>query len=327
MDQYGYEIIFDTARFWASRLEWNEEKREYHINNVIGPDEYKEHINNNAFTNYMAYFNMKLAINYYEKLKKDNPLLLKEFANIFDLNNAYLSWQSKSEGIYLPKPREDDFVIPQDDTYLQLNEIDLTKYKNQDTVRTIYRDYNQEQIKKLQVTKQADTLILFYLLEQTFLHDDNRISDSVKRANFYFYEPRTLHDSSLSLVTHAIVANDIGDVDLAYSLFKKSCETDLGPKMNTSDDGVHAASIGGIWKSAVFGFAGIRSVDGRLRINPRLPGQWQQMKFTIQWQSQPVTLTITNSTLSVKAENREKIVFEVYGEMYECDDFIEIEIV
>ena len=80
MDHYGYEIIFDTARFWASRLEWNEKKQEYHINNVIGPDEYKEHVNNNAFTNYMAYFNMKLAIRYYEKLKKENPVVLKELS-------------------------------------------------------------------------------------------------------------------------------------------------------------------------------------------------------------------------------------------------------
>ena len=127
-------------------------------------------------------------------------------------------------------------------------------------------------------------------------------------------------------MTHAIVANDIGDTDLAYSLFKKSCETDLGPMMNTSDDGVHAASIGGIWKSAVFGFAGIRLVDGRLRINPRLPKHWHHMKFTIHWQSQPITLFITNSTLSVKVENKKKIVFEVYGEIYECDDFIEIPI-
>src|SRR5690606_24980726 len=110
-----------------------------------------------------------------------------------DLTNAYEQWQSKTEKIYLPNPRVEDFVIPQDDTYLQLKEIDLTKYKNQQQVRTIYRDYNPEQINTLQVTKQADTLILFYLLQQTFLHDDKRLSKAVKQANFDYYEPRTLH--------------------------------------------------------------------------------------------------------------------------------------
>lgn len=324
MDHYGYEIIFETASFWASRLEWNEDKQEYHINNIIGPDEYKEHVNNNAFTNYMAFFNLKLAIRYYEKLLTENTSLLEKWTMKLDLKAAYPIWQSKAEKIYLPQPREEDLVIPQDDTYLTLKELDLTKYKNQEKLRTIYHDYNAEQINTLQVTKQADTLLLFYLLKQTFLHEEIRLSDPIKEANFYYYESKTLHDSSLSLATHSILANDIGDTDLAYSLFRKSTEVDLGPRMNTSDDGIHAASIGGIWKAAIFGFAGIRLVDGKLRINPKLPNQWHHMKLTIHWQGQPITLFITATTLSVKVENRKKIEFEVFDQVYTCDEEIKI---
>ncbi|MDS9472467.1 glycoside hydrolase family 65 protein [Sporosarcina pasteurii] len=326
MDEYGYEIVFDTAKFWASRLEWNEEKHRYEINNVIGPDEYKEHIHNNAFTNYMAYFNMKLAMRYYDQLKKENPLLLQSLGRKLDLDEMYSLWEKKAKRLYLPNPREEDSVIPQDDTYLQLKQIDLTKYKEQDTVRTIYRDYNPEQINEIQVTKQADTLILFYLLEQTFLADDERISEAVKRANFHYYEPRTLHDSSLSLVTYAIVANDIGEEALAYRLFEKSCETDLGPMMHTSDEGIHAASIGGIWKTAIFGFAGIRLVNGKLTIQPRLPKHWKEIKFTIHWQGQPINFCITPTTLTVEAVYKEKFVFESYGKTYECGDFIEVDL-
>src|SRR5690606_16265910 len=120
------EIIFDTAKFWASRLEWNEEKQEYHINDVIGPDEYKEHVNNNAFTNYMAHFNMKLAIQYYEKLVKENSPLLKNLEEKLGLKESYQNWLSKIDKIYLPQPRPEDLVIPQDDTYLSLPEIDLS---------------------------------------------------------------------------------------------------------------------------------------------------------------------------------------------------------
>ncbi|QFF99154.1 glycoside hydrolase family 65 protein [Psychrobacillus glaciei] len=326
MDDYGYEIIFDTASFWASRLEWNDEKQEFHINNVIGPDEYKEHVNDNAFTNYMAYFNMKLAIRYYEKLKKENSVVLKNLTEQLNLDESYKLWQLKAEKTFLPMPREKDLVIPQDDTYLQLKEIDISKYKNQEKVRTIYRDFNPAQINTFQVTKQADTLLLFYLLQQTFLQDDNRISETVKQANFNYYEPKTLHDSSLSLATHSILANDIGDMDLAYSLFKKSCEVDLGQMMNTSDDGIHAAAIGGIWKGAVFGFAGIRLRDGLLSIRPKLPKHWHHMKFTIHWRAQPVTFFLTSSTLSVKVENKGKVAFEMYGKTYECNDFIEIKL-
>jgi hypothetical glycosyl hydrolase len=324
LEQYGYEIVFETAKFWASRLEWKEDKKRYEITDVIGPDEYKEHVNNNAFTNYMAYFNLKLAIRYYGELAEENPVLLEKLAASLELAAAYPDWQEKAERLFLPEPREEDRVIPQDDTYLQLEEIDLAKYKNQEKVRTIYRDYNSEQINSFQVTKQADALILLYLLEQTFLHGDPRISEDVKQASFRYYEAKTLHDSSLSLVTHAILASDIGEQDLAYSLFKKSIEIDLGPLMNTSDEGIHAASIGGIWKAAVFGFAGVRLIDGRLQINPKLPKHWQCMKFAIEWKGQPVLISITPTLLSIAAENGGTLVFETNHKAYECTGFIEV---
>ncbi|WKA55684.1 glycoside hydrolase family 65 protein [Planococcus shixiaomingii] len=326
LDQYGYEMVFDTAKFWASRLEWNEEKGRYEITNVIGPDEYKEHVNNNAFTNYMAYFNLKLAIRYYDQLAEENPELLEKLAAPLELAAAYPDWQEKADRLFLPEPRAADRVIPQDDTYLQLEEIDLTKYKNQEKVRTIYRDYNSEQINSFQVTKQADGLILLYLLEQTFLHDDPRISKDVKSASFHYYEPKTLHDSSLSLVTHTILASDIGEYDLAYSLFQKSIEIDLGPAMDTSDEGIHAASIGGLWKAAVFGFAGVRLIDGRLRIDPKLPKTWRSMKFTIQWQGSPVSISITPTLLAIKMEDGEVMVFETNNVVHECTGYTEIPI-
>lgn len=326
MNKFGYEMVFETAKFWSSRLEWNETKKEYHINDVIGPDEYKEHVDNNAYTNYMAYFNMQLAIRCYEELSNQNPDLMAAFDRKLNVSPTIRSIRDKVDKLYLPSPREEDLVIPQDDTYLELQEIDLTKYKEQKTVRSIYKDFNAEQINQIQVTKQTDTLLIFYLLEQTFLKDDARFRDEVKQANFKYYEPRTLHDSSLSLATHAIIANDLGKFDLAYSLFKDAAEIDLGPKMDTSDEGIHAAAIGGIWKSIIFGFAGIRLANGSLRINPRLPEQWEFLSFTIYWQGQPIKLSITQSLLTVTAANNEKITFEVFGTTYECTDSIEIAI-
>jgi hypothetical glycosyl hydrolase len=325
MNHYGYEIIFDTANFWVSRLEWNEGKQAYHINNVIGPDEYKEHVNNNAFTNYMVFFNMKLAIQYYETLKKEKPSILKKLTTKFDMKKSYSLWKAKVGKIYLPQPRAEDFVIPQDDTYLTLKEIDLTKYKNQKKLRTIYRDYNSEQINAIQVTKQADILLMLYLLNQTFISETVPLSNEIKEANFYYYERKTLHDSSLSLSTHSILASEIGDTDLAYSLFRKATEVDLGPRMDTSDEGIHAASIGGIWKATVFGFAGVSVVDGKLRINPKLPKQWRHLKFKIHWQGQPITLVLSHTTFSIKVENKRKIEFELNNQIYECDDLLNID--
>lgn len=312
MDKYGYEMVFDTAKFWASRLEWNDEAQEYHINDVIGPDEYKEHVDNNAFTNYMAHFNMKLAITYYDKLRKENPELLSQLAEKLDLETAYEVWTSKIENIYLPEPREEDAVIPQDDTYLQLKNLDISKYKQADAVGTLFRDYNLEQVNQMQVTKQADVVILLYLMEQV----GGGFSDEVKRANFDYYEPRTTHDSSLSLSTHVIMANDIGKEELAYSLFRKAAEIDLGPYMHSSDHGIHAASLGGLWQAAVFGFAGVRLVNGKLRINPRLPKHWKEMSFTMKWKGQPISIDITKNQLTIEPLEGEPIQFEVFGKNY-----------
>jgi len=166
MNLYGYEIIFDTASFWASRLEWNEQKQEYQINNVVGPDEYKEHVDNNAFTNHMAHFNISLAMKYYEELKGKNPEILEGLESKLKLTDSYKSWEEKLEKIYLPQPRKEDMVIPQDDTYLNKRVIDLEKYKNQSKVGTLFNDYNLEQVNEIQVSKQADIMILFLILER-----------------------------------------------------------------------------------------------------------------------------------------------------------------
>ncbi|MGO1058500.1 glycoside hydrolase family 65 protein [Planococcus sp. FY231025] len=319
MERFGYEIVFETANFWASRLEWIEERNRYEIRNIIGPDEYKEHVSNNAFTNYMAYFNLKFAERCAEELSARNPQLLGRFG----LGDAREDWKRKAEELYMPEPRETDLVIPQDETYLQLPEIDLSKYKNQAKVRTIYRDFNSEGINGIQVTKQADTVLLFYLLEQTFLHGDARLSNAAKLANYRYYEPRTLHDSSLSLAVHAVVANDLGEADKAYSLFRQACDIDLGEAMDTSDEGIHAAAIGGIWTSAVFGFAGVRLSDEGLRINPHLPEHWSRMQFTILWQGTPLTLEITHESLKVTSHGKEA-AFETGGMAYKVNGTIQV---
>ncbi|WP_281863914.1 glycoside hydrolase family 65 protein [Planomicrobium okeanokoites] len=318
----GYEMVFDTARFWSSRFEWNEEEQRFDITDVIGPDEYKEHVSNNAFTNYLAYFNLMLAMRYAEKLAKENPALWKSLVGEGD----HANWQSKAEQLFLPEPRSEDLVLPQDDTYLELPEINLDKYKKQTKARTIYRDYNPEQINGIQVTKQADIVLLFFLMEQTFLKDDPRFSRKAKKENFFYYEARTLHDSSLSLSTHAIAASQIGEQELAYSLFRKTCEIDMGPNMHSSDDGIHAAAIAGIWKAAVFGFAGVRQADGSLQINPRMPKEWRHMRFSIFWQGELLQLDITEKRLKIRSDSQREIQFETNGVVYTFEDSIEVQL-
>ncbi|MBC1514504.1 glycoside hydrolase family 65 protein, partial [Listeria booriae] len=172
------------------------------ITGVVGPDEYKEHVDNNAFTNYMAHWNLEKAIHYYDLLQQENPALLKALSDKWDLKTNYQKWQEKSAKLYLPQPNS-ELVIPQDDTYLSKKIIDLTPYKAASQVGALFLDYNLDQVNDMQITKQADVMILLYLLE-------NEFSPEVKQANWDYYEPKTLHDSSLSRATHSILASDLG---------------------------------------------------------------------------------------------------------------------
>ena len=291
MDRCGYELILDTAKFWQSRLEYNAELDRYEIRDVIGPDEYKEHVDNNAYTNYMAHWNIRKAMEYARMLKAEKPEIYARINAVIDIDGTYPKWEEKVDKIYLPRENE-NHIIPQDDTYLTLPNVDLSKYKASDVVGTIYNDYNMEQIDHMQVSKQADVLVLFYLMEDLFPAE-------VKKANFYYYEDRCLHDSSLSLSTHSILASDLHEREKAYELFERACRIDLGPVMTTSDAGIHAASFGGIWQCAVNGFAGVRVIGGKLRIQPNLPDVWKSMKAKIFWQGQELQLTVTRDSLTV----------------------------
>jgi hypothetical glycosyl hydrolase len=258
------------------------------IQDVIGPDEYKEHVDNNAFTNYMAKFTMDLALSTYKKLQEQKPVLLKKLDERLGFGDRLELVETRSAGLYLPLPGKDG-VIPENDTYFGKKAIVLTKYRNQTHVRSILKDYGPGQINELQVTKQADVLMLLYLL-------GGRFPPEVLTANYRYYEPKTLHDSSLSLSVHAILANRIGEFDAAYRLFRRAVEVDLGPDRESSNHGIHAAALGGIWQCVVYGFAGIRFVGEEIQVEPHLPAHWRSVKIPMTLRGTPMVLKVSGDT-------------------------------
>ncbi len=318
MNNYGYEILLDTGIFWASRLQWNKDKKQYHINEVVGPDEYKEHVNNDAFTNYTAYWCIENAIHYYHLLKVEKPGIFNRLDNLLKLKNEIQELEKKLPLIYLPQPNDNN-IIPQDDTYLSLTEIDLHKYKNQEHVGSLFLDYSLSEVNLIQVSKQASVVMLMYLIEHKF-------SPEVKKANYNYYEARTLHDSSLSLSTHSILANDLDNRDLSYSLYRQATSIDLGLNMKSSDHGIHAASLGGIWQIIVCGFGGIRMVGGRLRIEPKLPKEITQITFPIYWKGNLLEIEVNHELLKVKNNGTETVTFSNGEKSFELKRGMEMKI-
>lgn len=318
MDRYGYELMLDTARFWASRLEWNKKRGMYYINDVVGPDEYKEHVNNNAYTNFTAHWTIVKALEFCERLKYRKPARYAELDRKLGLAQAVEVWRKQVDRIYLPKPDEDG-LLPQDDTYLVKKDIDLSRYKKQKHVGELFKDFNMHQVNEIQVSKQADVLLLLYLFENFFPED-------TKRACWKYYEPRTLHDSSLSLSTHSVLASDMGEKELAYLLFRRAADIDLGPDMKSSDHGIHAAALGGVWQCVVCGFGGVRMLDGRLRINPHLPDKWSRLKFPIRWKGDLLEVEVSRKKVRITRTARVQpyVEVQVRGSIYRFEDVLEL---
>ncbi|SHJ84759.1 hypothetical glycosyl hydrolase [Geosporobacter subterraneus DSM 17957] len=308
MDLYGSEIIFECAAFWHSRLEWNEGKHRYHINDVIGPDEYTEHIDNNAYTNYMAHFTIKAAIELYDSAihkQWDNFKCLREKLRLKEKIETY---KTLLDSIYLPDPNEAG-IIPQDDTFLTKASINIEKYRDSHEKQRILKDYTREQVVNLQVLKQADVVMLLFVLRGSF-------DETVKRANWEYYEKRTIHDSSLSAAVHSIIANDFNEYEDAYRFFRKAAEIDLGQNPVSSNDGIHAASLGGIWLTVVMGFGGVMNDNGILHIHPKLPKTWRKLSFSLYWKGERINLSITKENVEVRKESEREMDLFIMGKRY-----------
>lgn len=292
MEDCGYEMILETARFWNSRLEWVSEHDRYEIRDVIGPDEYQEHVDNNAYTNHLAKYNMDLALRVLELLEAEKPQLYKKLSALADLKALKVSLEEKLPKMYLPQPDPETEIIPQFDGYFDLKYIDLKPYKEAPVVGTIFHDYSNEELQDYQAAKQADIVELLYQLE-------DMVSLDVKRKNYFYYEERTLHDSSLSKAIHSVTACDLGLSREAYDMFLKAAATDLGQEMRSSNAGIHSANMGGIWQDVVMGFGGVRISHGKLRINPKLPEGWEKLTYPLYWRGSRLEVVVDRQSVCI----------------------------
>lgn len=302
-----FEVAVEAAKFWCSRCIFNKELKRYEIHDVIGPDEYKEHVDNNAYTNYLAKFTLDCALEEYNKLI-DKSLVNNYAADIETIKEV-------AAKLYLPQVNN-QLVMPQDDTYLQKKILDLTKYVNDAEVNTLFREYNLDQANGMQISKQADVLLLLLMFADQY-------SPEVLRENWEYYFPKTLHDSSLSLSTHCNYALLIGEEEIAYKMFRKSFEIDLGNNnMASSDMGIHSASMGGIWENVVQGFGGFSVKTNQLAINPKLPQAWKSLTYTVIFHGTKVKATVVNNEVKLEKISGDAIAVEVFGKEYVLDDKI-----
>jgi len=296
MKTCGYEMIFEAARFWASRVQYNKRKKRYEIKHIMGPDEFHGDVNNNAFTNIMAKWNLLSAYKLFLQLSK-NRSLCKKLTEKLGLKKKEISdWKKTATGLTININKKK--VIEQFDGYFKLKNVALRR-SDENGIPLIPTQLKAKDLGKTQLVKQADVLMALYLLDETF-------SLKTKIANYDFYIPRTVHKSSLSPSIHSILAAEVGDLTKAYSLFKASLHTDISDHYGNTREGIHAASSGGTWQAVVFGFAGIKIRRGKITVNPRLPRRWSRVVFSLAWKGEVIKFELTNETIKLKVHSRKR---------------------
>lgn len=269
--EYGAEIVFETARFWADLTDYIPGKG-YCFNEVTGPDEYTACVNNNSYTNYMARENLEYAIETVEYLKKNMKKEYYVLSTKIRLKDREIEkWREIEENVYLPKAGKDG-VIPQDDTFLEKAVWDFDATSKEEYPLLLH--YHPLTIYRYQVLKQPDVVLAMFLLGKRF-------SGEQKKINYTYYDPLTTGDSSLSFCIQAIMAAEIGEIGKAHEYFIKSARMDLDDINQNVKDGIHAAAMGGTWLSLVYGFAGLRDDGGRLSFDPHLPPGWEMLSFNL----------------------------------------------
>jgi trehalose/maltose hydrolase-like predicted phosphorylase len=301
--RFGAEIMLDSARFWASRGAW-EADGFYHIRHVIGPDEYHEDVDDDAYTNLMAAWNLRQGAETVKLLQERWPNRWQELATQLHFTNDEVSaWQKLAAAMFIPFD-PNTLLYEQFTGYFNKEPVDLKKYEPRSAAMDTI--LGQERIRKTNVVKQADVVLATFLLW-------DEIGPDVRAANFHYYEPRTGHGSSLSPSIHALIAARIGDNQCAQSYLRKAAEIDLGNNMGNAAGGVHAAALGGLWQAILFGFAGFRTQSDGVSFAPNLLSHWQRLSFPLQWRGRKLRVRIGPREIRVGTAGEEPLRLRVEG--------------
>ncbi len=300
----GLTLMYECLWFFYTYSVFKPHKNRYEILDVVGPDEYHERVNNNAFTNVMVKHAADIFILALEKVEKEFPQYFAKF-------NKDLAWAYDfSQKLYVPHSNGNG-IIEQFDGYFTLEDVTPEILKTREIKENEY--WGGHGLASTTMTlKQADVVMMLNVFR-------NEYSKDIKKSNWDFYEPYTEHGSSLSACAYAIVAAEIGYTEWAYNYFMKTASVDL-----TGDTkqylgslyigGTHPAANGGAWNTAIFGFAGVSFTDDNLDISPRLPNNWESLSFTLNWKGEKLSIKATNSGVKIKGIENSKVT--VYGNEY-----------
>jgi len=306
MVEFGLEVLIGISRFWAQRVNWSTAKEQYVMLGVTGPNEYENNVNNNWYTNKIASWTLSYALEGIAYTQKENPQAYQALVDKVEFKVEEANqWQHIIDKMYYPVD-EKQGVFLQQDGFLDKEHI-LVKDLDPKHL-PINQNWSWDRILRSVYIKQADVLQGMY-----FFEDEFDMETHVR--NYEYYEPRTVHESSLSPCVHSILAAKIGRPDKAYEMYLRTARLDLDDYNNDTEDGCHITSMAGSWMSIVKGFAGMRVRDGKLRFEPFIPEQWESYAFKIGHRGDLFKVEVSQSKVKVINESNHAVQVGLYGDL------------
>lgn len=303
LENEGLEVLTGIARFWAQRVNYSESREQYVMLGVTGPNEYENNVNNNWHTSNMARWTWEYTLESLAELPDAQADKIKEKLGLTETELD--DWSNKAENLYLPeagllKLQQDGFM---DKELMPADDIPAAE-------RPIHEHWSWDRILRSCFIKQGDVLQSFYFFRGNYSQEE-------LLENFTFYEPMTVHESSLSPCIHSILASDLGLYDTAYELYLRTSRLDLDNYNNDTRDGLHITAMAGAWLSVVEGFGGAKIENGGLAISPHLPDSWEGIAFNVLVKENPLHIDIDRKTVRLQNQSKEAVSISLYDELVE----------
>lgn len=301
----GIDVLVGVARFWAQRVSFSTFKKEYVILGVTGPNEYENNVNNNWYTNYAAKWCLEYTVSRLNYIASEHADKIKAIEQRLSLKQVELTqWSEIAKKMYLPYDTNHNVYLQQDG-FLDKELYETSQIPLQQ--RPINQHWSWDRILRSPYIKQADVLQGFYFFEDHFSREQ-------LKKNFDFYEPFTVHESSLSPSIHSVLAAALGRVEQAYAFYLRTSRLDLDDYNAEVSEGLHITSMAGTWLSVVEGFGGMRVKNGAIHFTPQLPKAWHSFSFKINFRGSVLQLTVSETSSKITLIDGDEVLVFVNGE-------------
>ena len=310
LHRQGIEMLIEICRCYASRGQWGPRTGEFGFYGVMGPDEFQMMVNNNCYLNFMAKKTFEYTLETLQAMASAVPQLWTGVKQKTGLDPAELEeWARCAAKMRLPQDRAAR-VFEEHDGFFDLPHLDIQSIPVTDF--PLYHNWSYDRIYRYDMIKQPDVLMFLFLYNQEF-------SAAVKRANYEYYEPRCIHESSLSPSIHSILAAELGKHEAAYDFFQFATRMDLDNYNRNTREGLHTTSIAAAWMNIVYGFGGMRSDGAMLVFKPSIPQQWQSYTFRVLYHDAVLCVTVDRESVALRIANGPPVRAQIYGTVYDID--------